>query len=211
MGVRGIQTVLKEQKLNLRREAQQYDHRVQGFVYLIVDASGFLFSTARTDSLRGGNYSELTAMFKQYVTYWRKCGFVPVFVFDGKHRSVNSSMSLNPLEVAGQSSESKQPEVLKRARSSLTNAINYMNDKSSSRRQSKQRINNVERVPLLASATLIDALRDLKVEVHHATGEADHLVANLANEYSGYILAYDTDYLFFKPDEKRGYIPLQDI
>ncbi|EAL18507.1 hypothetical protein CNBJ1490 [Cryptococcus deneoformans B-3501A] len=201
MGVRGLQTFVRENRGSLCRSVLLPERDPQGSqrgsIPLIVDAWGVIFKLY-LDSLpwaSGGEYLRFYQITKQLITAWRKVGLEPTFVFDGAA----------PIE--------KHPTILKRMTESLsTPKLFYATSVSSRSEPSFGRgYSTKPLLPPFASHAFIFALHRLGVATHHVpSGEADSACVTMAERIGGYVLGQDTDFLILvgKSERVAGYVPL---
>ncbi|OWT36546.1 hypothetical protein J008_05379 [Cryptococcus neoformans] len=201
MGVRGLQTFVRENRGSLCRSVLLPERDPQGSqrgsIPLIVDAWGVIFKLY-LDSLpwaSGGEYLRFYQITKQLIIAWRKVGLEPTFVFDGAA----------PIE--------KHPTILKRMTESLsTPKLFYATSVSSRSEPSFGRgYSTKPLLPPFASHAFIFALHRLGAATHHVpSGEADSACVIMAERVGGYVLGQDTDFLILvgKSERVAGYVPL---
>ncbi|WVQ75878.1 hypothetical protein IAR50_005512 [Cryptococcus sp. DSM 104548] len=201
MGVRGLQSFVKENRQSLCRSVilPEKDARgtEKGAIPVIVDAWGVIFKVY-LDSLpwvSGGEYLRFYQLAKGLVTSWRKVNLEPTFVFDGAA----------PVE--------KHDTTLKRMTESLIAPKLFYTTSAKSRSEPSFGKDSTGKVvlPGFASHAFIFALHRLGVETHHVPyGEADGVCVKMAEAVNGYVLGQDSDFLILvgKSERMSGYVPL---
>ncbi|KAK8847516.1 hypothetical protein IAR55_005374 [Kwoniella newhampshirensis] len=202
MGVRGLQTFIKENRNSLCRsvilpEFNDVDGQgAKGKTPVVIDAWGIVYKLY-LDSLpwtSGGEYLRLYKLVNKLVKAWRKVGLEPTFVFDGAA----------PPE--------KHDELLRRfSEQLLTCQLFYTTSKYSRSSSSFSRTTQRVVLPPFASHAFLFALRRLDVAIHIAPqGEADGVCVSLANQLGGYVLGQDSDFVIMigRVENVKGYVPL---
>ncbi|KAL1407327.1 hypothetical protein Q8F55_006749 [Vanrija albida] len=197
MGVRGLQTFLKENRQSLCR-AVLLDRDGAGgraTIPVVVDAWGIIYQLY-LDALpwaSGGEYLRFYRLTRRLVKAWRAAGLAPTFVFDGA----------SPPEKHATQLERMQGHV-STARMFYTISAATRSGPSFSRGSSV--------LPPFAAAAFARALAGLDVPVKFVPrGEADGACVTLADELGGYVLGKDTDFVVLSAaasDRLKGYCPL---
>ncbi|WWD21607.1 hypothetical protein CI109_106093 [Kwoniella shandongensis] len=205
MGVRGLQTFIKENRNSLCRSLilSEIDDTNEaasaggkGKTPVVVDAWGIVYKLY-LDSLpwtSGGEYLRFYKLVKRLVKAWRKVGLEPTFVFDGA----------TPSE--------KHATVLRRFSDQLlTCQLFYTTSKTSRSSSSFSRTANTVILPPQASHAFLFALRRLDVAFHIVPeGEADGVCVSFANQLGGYVIGQDSDFVIMvgRTERVKGYVPL---
>ncbi|GMK54680.1 hypothetical protein CspeluHIS016_0112660 [Cutaneotrichosporon spelunceum] len=198
MGVRGLQTFLKENRQSLCRSLVlgPEEANTRPVLPLVVDAWGIIYQLY-LDALpwaSGGEYRQFYRLVRRLVREWRAVGIEPVFVFDGA----------SPPE--------KHITLLGRMQQGVETARLFYTTRPESRSSpSGQRGQSL--LPPFTSQAFGTALASLGVETHYVPrGEADGECVVLAASIGGYILGKDTDFLILGSGaETKGYIPLDIV
>ena len=150
---------------------------------LVVDGNNLLHEQHNMEWSNGGQYREFQIAVKQFYSKLLGSGITPIVIFDGVHEEEKSS-------------------VLMRRKKDLLDIIHArITDNASREMKCKGRI-----LPPLCSEVYRMALHDLNIQFYVADGEADVVIARVANHFSCPVLSNDSDFFVFRLI--GGYIPL---
>lgn len=162
---------------------------------LVIDGNGLCYFLYKTiDWKYGGQYPEFRGAIIHFFRALLESNIAPVVVFDGIDYE-----------------HGKEEEKLRRRRSTIQDIhreLSGIRDQRPTHKSNAKRLVYV--LPALALQVLSQTLQEApEIEVHFADGEADPVVASLANRYNCPVLGEDSDYYIF--DLKVGYIPISSL
>ncbi|WRT64628.1 uncharacterized protein IL334_001561 [Kwoniella shivajii] len=202
MGVRGLETFVKENRTSLTKsvtlpsiDGDGSPQSEEARTPIIVDAWGIIFKLY-LDTLpwtSGGEYLRYYKLVKKLVIAWRKVGLEPTFVFDGaappeKHNTILSRAS----------------EKLVACQLFYTTSVTSRSSPSFSR-------GGKVVLPFFASHAFIFALHRLGAKTHFVpAGEADGVCVTMAEKVGGYVFSRDSDFVILvgRTERVKGYVPL---
>ncbi|KAI8369453.1 uncharacterized protein BYT42DRAFT_584532 [Radiomyces spectabilis] len=169
----------------------------------IVDGNAFVYHMAfqnRTDWAHGGQYATFAEQVRRFVSSLQDANIALTFLFDG---------ALPP---------DKQATRKQRYRSYIERAclvadnLQQINDINKSDQADANILyhGDMYLIPPLNLEICLRTIRDMGVTTMVCNGEADSLVARMAQENNGYILSKDTD-MHVYPHVGKGYIPLDSL
>lgn len=150
-----------------------------------------------------GQYNHLSQVIRRLITTLQQSGLTLTFLFDGalphekqdtrlkRYRSYVERSALTMQNLSPINASNKDP-----ATAFLQEGPQYRND--------------LFMIPPLTLEVCIQTLRELSVSVYVCAGEADGVVAQLAEETQGYIVSKDTD-MHIYPKSGKGYISLDSL
>ncbi|KAK4684737.1 hypothetical protein P7C73_g5432, partial [Tremellales sp. Uapishka_1] len=197
MGVKGLQTFLKENRQSLCSSIHldRNGAAERGQVAVVVDAWGVIFQLY-LDCLpwtSGGEYLRFYQLVSRLVESWRSVGLEPTFVFDGT------------------APPDKHTTLLDRFQRNLTTSRLFFTTSPASR-SSPSFSHSSAILPPFASHTFFYALASLDVAIHIVPyGEADAKCVALADTLGGYVLGKDSDFVILigaTSGRMGGYCPL---
>ena len=171
MGVRGLSTYLSQ-----RRDF--FDSKELRDTEVIIDGNNLRFQLYRQcrglNDCFGGDYDKYYKFVRQFFEKLKSCNISPVIVLDGAFEKDNR----------------KIPTVISRINEHTKRAVacNPVN-------QSRNRV-----FPVFAQEVFIDVLRDLDIEVHQSSFEADEVIAHMAYSRSCPVVSNDSDFYIFDVD-----------
>ncbi|KAK4704783.1 hypothetical protein P7C70_g1425, partial [Phenoliferia sp. Uapishka_3] len=165
MGVHGLTTWIS--KRSSLGQIEIHDTPATPPTPLVIDSLAFLYHTALSNSLRGGDYSHYRVLLSCYVNYWRSVGLEAIFVFDGPYE------------------ESKLATALHRSQQRLERSITYF--RSSEYERGKYWVQRkAERLPILLLSAVLSELRILGTVTHFAEFEdSDYFIFSACGK--GYV------------------------
>ena len=150
---------------------------------LVVDGNNLMHTLHTMDWSNGGQYREFRNAVRFFYSKLLNSGITPIVIFDG----VNEEKKIN--------------EIKKKRKECVDVIDKYITDN-----ESRDMIKCGEGIlPLLCSEVYRMTLYDLNIEFYVADGEADPVIARVANHYSCPVLSNDSDFFVFKLI--GGYIP----
>ncbi|XP_052765851.1 protein asteroid homolog 1-like [Mya arenaria] len=180
MGVRGLLTLVHDNKEVLLRDFELHDTR------LIIDGSNlfhFLYDFYHVPGEYGGNYDNYANKCKTFFTTLRACKVEPYVVLDGGYDPDNRKWNTVV-----------QRKASRRERAGLIC-------------EEGPEATEEHVLPVLCQVTFLHVLRELQIPHVTCPYEADREIAVLANKWNCPVLSNDSDFFIFKL--KDGVIPLQ--
>ena len=179
MGVKKLTTFVESDFVRWR-----YGKEVHG--KLVVDGNSLVHSLHTREWSNGGQYREYRSAVRQFYLKLLNSGITPIVIFDG----VND--------------ERKTDVVMKRRQDWVNIIHKRITDNASRNIKCSGCI-----LPTLCSEVYRMALYDLNIEFYVADGEADPVIARVANHYSCPVLSNDSDFFVFRLI--GGYIPYSNF
>ena len=153
---------------------------------LVVDGNSLVHSLHTMEWSNGGQYREYRSAVRQFYLKLLNSGITPIVIFDG----VND--------------EQKTDVVMKRRQDWVNFIHKQITDNASRCIKCVRRI-----LPPLCSEVYRMTLYDLGIDFYVADGEADIVIARVANHYSCPVLSTDSDFFVFRLI--GGYIPYSNF
>ena len=153
---------------------------------LVVDGNSLVHSLHTMEWSNGGQYREYRSTVRQFYLKLLNSGITPIVIFDG----VND--------------EQKTDVVMKRRQDWVNFIHKQITDNASRCIKCVRRI-----LPPLCSEVYRMTLYDLGIDFYVADGEADIVIARVANHYSCPVLSTDSDFFVFRLI--GGYIPYSNF
>ena len=148
-----------------------------------MDGNSVVHNLHSMDWSNGGQYPEYRREVRKFYSGLQKSGIIPIVVFDGVDNE-----------------EQKIDTVIRRRQE----WVNYINKQITSDASRPIKCGG-HVLPFLASEVYRMALHDLGIKFYVADGEADSVIARVANHHSCPVLSQDSDFFIFRLVE--GYIP----
>ncbi|KAL0075837.1 PIN domain-like protein, partial [Phycomyces blakesleeanus] len=200
MGIHGLSSFIQEHSsLGKHKSWNENDSEDSCF---IVDGNAYVYHYAlqcKTDWTYGGQYIIIADLVRSHVIALRQARITPVFLFDGALP------------------QDKEATRIKRYRNyiekvvSTFNSLKQINDSNKTGEENPedaiQYWGDLYLIPPLTLEVVVQTLRELDVEVIMCRGEADGMVAELAEERDGYVVSKDSD-MHVYPHLGKGYLPL---
>uniref|UniRef100_A0A1X7UUV5 Uncharacterized protein n=1 Tax=Amphimedon queenslandica TaxID=400682 RepID=A0A1X7UUV5_AMPQE len=204
MGIRGLTTYM-----NWSYWRQWRTIEVRG--RLIIDAMSVCFvihENNRIDWLHGGQYWELRQSYKRFITSLLESGIEPIVIFDGiDYTGKKSGVMLDRKESARQAISDILDKDDAESNSSTGSSASRLDKQHDFSKPAPSQGSTV--IPLFAQAVFCETLRELGVRFVYADGDADSIIASIANYYSCPVVSNDSDFFFF--NIRAGYIPFYNL
>ena len=153
---------------------------------LVVDGSSLVHSLHTMEWSNGGQYREYRSVVRRFYLKLLNSGITPIVIFDGV------------------TDEQKTSAVMKNNQDRVKIIHQKITDNASRYFKCVGRI-----LPPLCSQVYLMILYDLGIDFYVADGEADIVIARVANHYSCPVLSTDSDYFVFRLI--GGYIPYSNF
>ena len=158
--------------------------RVEGVSgHLVVDGNSLTHELHNMEWSNGGQYREFKCAVKRFYSKLLSSRITPIVIFDGVDEEEKSSV------------------LVRRKQDWLDTIHARITDNASRELNCKGRI-----LPPLCSEVYRMALHDLNIQFYVADGEADVVIARVANHFSCPVLSNDSDFFVFRLI--GGYIPM---
>ena len=202
MGVKGLTSYVRQvqrvvsDEVNLPAEnAKGTSTDARDSSPLVIDGWAWIFHSYLnhfTDTIKGGDYEAFSAYLARFVQAIRSVSADPIFVFDGPYL---------PLKI---------PTVIERQNAIAKSNSAFMRSTSRTNRRFQEQMGLMP--PLLYDCTL-HKLREMQVETFIAQGEADSVVAEMADSMGGWAVSNDSDFFILCARGRgcRGYVPLDTL
>ena len=155
---------------------EQERRRVRG--PLVVDGNNVMHLLRPLDWSNGGQYPEYRREVRKFYSVLQNSGITPIVIFDGAHNE-----------------EQKIDTRVQRRQ----DRINYINKQITSDASRPIKCDG-HVLPILASEVYRMALHDLGIQFYVADGEADSIIARVANHY---LCPVDSDFFIFRLVERQ--------